>query len=73
MLRLLVPIVGLLAVLVILTATNLPLKNFDGNLFEPGCDWGNPHCEREDYRDMCTKHISITDGEYVRWCKGRHW
>lgn len=49
------------------------LMGFDGWIAEPGCDWGNPRCEREDYRYMCA---APSNDERLQWeihCKGKDW
>lgn len=44
--------------------------NFDGFVFEPGCDWGNPNCEQEDYDAVCASFDGSQDNNlYLRYCK----
>lgn len=64
-----------LAVLVALVfALSNGLFGFDGDLAEPGCDWGNPNCEPSDYRAMCKDYSgSVFDARWQEFCKGRAW
>jgi hypothetical protein len=48
------------------------LFGFDGWVFEPGCDLGNPNCEAEDYRESCRYP---SPEEKILWrvhCQGRY-
>lgn len=43
---------------------------FDGNVIEPGCDWGNANCEPSDYRSMCADYSgSVHDARWQVYCQ----
>jgi hypothetical protein len=43
------------------------LAGFDGTIFDPGCDIGNPNCSRADLIQSC-RNVGERDAEW-RYCR----